>query len=435
MPIDLLAYEDKKSGPIDLLASESGLQNHASESIVDKLANSWPVNATLGAGDAIRDLLSLGYTKKHPSSSGMAYEGGKIAGDIGGFIGGGELLEALPLVGKIAQLMEKAPFGGVGKRLTGSSLFGAAENPEDRIKGAEEGLLSGAIGEGIGAPFRLLGEAAEKVNPIRSATNAQKEIANEAGHAKQSMEEAYNPVHEKYGNSVLSFTPKKYLGFDENETRFFTPDVNKTYKNFINEPTFKNLHELQSQMGKDAAKISSTPAKIKTYQTLSNARNQVMDKLSGFLKRDKEAYDQYHLGREIGREHYYPYFANNNLAKIAEGIKSNLSPKQLINEITKGKENKKIPANHHLIEILQSMEKKTSRGEAYRHLGTLGASVAGSIGGLPAAALAGGATHFLSPHLLEAAQNPSIKKASSQYINPLIRAILQQISPKLPDNG
>ena len=143
------------------------------ESMLDKISNSWPVNATLGAGDAVRDLLSLGATKNHPMGEGKAYEAGKIGGDIAGFIGGGELLdtaragmEALPYIGRGAQWLGREGIPGIARRLSGSTLFGTAEHPEDRLKGAKEGFKAGLIGESIMAPFKGVGALAESIQSL-----------------------------------------------------------------------------------------------------------------------------------------------------------------------------------------------------------------------------------------------------------------------------
>ena len=362
-------------------------------------------NAVLGAGDAVRNLMSAGYTSDKPSSSGTAYDIGKGVGDIGSFIGGGSLAHSLPGVSKIPEYLGHSGLGGIAQRLLGSEAFDILQN-KDRAQGAKEGLQSGLVGEAIGAPFRAVGKAAEAFNPIKAAESAQQKIGQEAKKAKTAMNQAYGPVHEAYGNNLVTTTPEKYLGVGREDYKYFTPDVKKVYDSFIHEPNFKNLHDLQSQMGKDAARMHGNSNKIKTEQTLTNARNSTMDKISGFLSQDKKALKQYEEGKRIGREEYYPFMQGKHLTAVAEGRKTDLSPKQLISEITKAKEAEKLPENHILHSVLKNIKGKVNRGNAAQHALTAAAGISGLISGGPLGALAGAGSHFLSPHIVKLAQNP-----------------------------
>src|SRR5437868_9196391 len=149
----LFTNESPKQQPKLLFSKSNENEEHQQEQpgFWEKLGEG-ALNTTLGAGDALRDLISLGYTKGHPTSSGKAYEGGRLLGNIGGFIGGGELLEAAPVVSKVAEAFGKIPYGQIAKRMAGSGLFGAIENPEDRLQGYKQGLVSGAAGEALGVP-------------------------------------------------------------------------------------------------------------------------------------------------------------------------------------------------------------------------------------------------------------------------------------------
>ena len=159
-------------------------------------------------------------------------------------------------------------------------------------------------------------------------------------------------------------------------------------------------------MGKDAARMHGNSNKIKTEQTLTNARNSTMDKISGFLSQDKKALKQYEEGKRIGREEYYPFMQGKHLTAVAEGRKTDLSPKQLISEITKAKEAEKLPENHILHSVLKNIKGKVNRGNAAQHALTAAAGISGLISGGPLGALAGAGSHFLSPHIVKLAQNP-----------------------------
>lgn len=393
------------------------------DSMLNKVANSWPVNATLGAGDAIRNLLSLGYTSNSPSGSGDAYKAGKLVGDIGGFIGGGELLDAaragataLPLIGRGAQWLGREGLAGLTRRMSGSTLFGAAENPEDRISGAKQGFKAGLLGETVGAPFRFVGATAERANPVNYAQQLATQLRGEYRGAQQAQREAYAPVTERYGNHWLTPTPREYLNFAPNETRYFTPDVRKSYHNFLEEPTFNNLHNLQSQMGKDAARVSNSPNKINTAQTLSATRDRVNDRLTGYLSHDPEMAAQYQLGRDISREQFFPFHANPTLQKISQGLIENPTPSQLSSAIMKGTQKLNrmeagrpiaaIPEHHVLNHIMDRIQNRISQGDLLKSMMPLLTGALGSPGGVMGTIGAGAAGHYLSPHALAAAQNP-----------------------------
>ena len=412
------------------------------ESLLHKAANSWPVNATLGVGDAVRDLLSLGTTKNHPMGEGKSYEAGKIAGDIGGFIGGGELLdtaragmEALPYIGRGAQWLGREGIPGIARRLSGSTLFGTAEHPEDRLKGAKEGAIGGLIGEGLTAPFRAVGALAERANPLRFAANEAGNIR-EGYHAAQAEQRAaYQPVMSRYGHQWLTPTPREYLGFTPSETRYFTPDVRKSYQDFLDEPTFNNLHDLQSQMGRDASRVSTSPSKINTAQTLTGTRQTVNQRISNFLSHDPEMAQQYELGREISREQFFPYHSNPTLQKISQGMIRNPTPQQLNTAITKGTQKvshmahgapvASIPENHALTQVLGRLHGRMNQADLIKSLMPLAGSGLGVLGGIPGAAIGGAVGHYISPHALAAAQNPIVQNIA-RVLGLGTRAVSQQ---------
>ncbi len=418
-------YEVKPTKQPENNPKQSGFERFVNHPYTQNTAN-----AIIGAGDSLRDLLTLGFTKDLPLSSGKAYEGGKLAGEVGGFLAGGEALDAAraglesaSLIGKSAQWLGRNGLGGLTKRLTGSTLFGAAENPEDRSKGAETGIKAGLLGEGLTAPFRAIGGAAELANPVNYANKLAKNV--KEGYQKSVMKQkaAYAPVTEKYGEHMVSVTPEKYLGFTEKQTKYFTPDVKKSYTTFLEEPTFNNLHKLQSQMGRDAARVSANPNKINTAQTLSSSRDYLNKKVSSFLSRDPEMAAQYESGKAISRDEVFPYLANPTLKKISKGLISSPTPSQLSSAIAKGAQKEaytagnkiitSVPASHHLTKILDKINHRMNLGNALQAALPLLTGVAGIPGGVAGALGGVAAGHFLSPHAMSLAQNPLAQKIMS----------------------
>jgi len=139
------------------------------DSILSTVANSPGIQAILGAGDAVRNTMAsaanlLPGVNISPvqSGQGMAYDVGNIAGNIGTFMGGGELLdlarvgaEGIPLIGSIAKSL-----GGSGMASTisrqgiGSGIYGGLSTNQDRgdnaIIGAGEGAALSALPFGVG---------------------------------------------------------------------------------------------------------------------------------------------------------------------------------------------------------------------------------------------------------------------------------------------
>jgi hypothetical protein len=397
--------------------------NNQQKPLLNQVTESAPFNALLGAGDAIRDLMSLGYTKGNPTGEGVGYKVGNILGDIGGFVGGGELLDAArvgigaaPLIGKGAQWLGKEGIPAVTKRLAGSSIFGAAQEPEDRLKGAGEGLKNGAIGEALTLPFHAIGKIAEVTNPVKYSAKEAEKIRGEYQAAKIKQAEAYAPVTAKYGESWLTPKPESFLGFNQGEIKYFTPEVKKVYKDFLDEPSFQNLHNLQSQMGKDAARISTSGNKINTSQTLTAARDRINEKISAFLKKDPKMHEFYEKGRTITREEVSPFTSNPTLAKISQGLNTHPSPEQLHKAITKsaqkmgrmegGKAISALPESHYLAKALEKLGKKMSNADLVKSiLPIVGGAGGGLIGGAPLGAALGLGGHYG----MKVAQNPFVE--------------------------
>lgn len=126
------------------------------QSSLDKIANSAPVNAILGGGDALHNLLTMG-THNPQSSSGTAYDIGRIGGNIAGFAGLGAPAfairggaTALPLLGKAAQYMGKQGLLPAMARLgAGGAAYEGATQGDNRLLGAGLGAAGGAIGGGL----------------------------------------------------------------------------------------------------------------------------------------------------------------------------------------------------------------------------------------------------------------------------------------------
>ena len=344
--------------------------------------------------------------------------------------GGGELpfiskeLSAVPVIGKF--------LSGAAGRVLPQAAAGAAINPNP-LEGAKDfgGIQAGI--EGATLPFRGLGTIAELFNPIEHANSQAEAIHNAYQEAVQKQKAAYEPVMEKYGNNTITLQPEKYLGFDQKQIKYFTPQVKKLYQDFINEPNLNNLHSLQSQMGFDAAKTATSGGKINTSQTLTMARNSLTDKISKYLSKDPEALDSYNLGKEITRDQVIPYRANDTLEGVSEGLINNISPKSLSNAIQKGIQKKgfknpetgkivpTIPEGHPLRQNLSSLNTRMNIGNAFQYGVPVAAAALGGemihpgLGALGGAGAGAAIAKYLEPGMLNLIQNPSIRSLLNNY--------------------
>lgn len=315
--------------------------------------------------------------------------------------------------------------GGALGRVGSQAAFGGLTS-NDPLKGAMEyGGAQGAF-EGLTLPFKGIKGIAELMNPVEYTRNEMKNIKLGHDNAKLQMNEDYRPVNEKYDDHLMTISPQKYLGFDKTQVKRFTPEVKLNYEEFLKKPNFKNLHDLQSSMGKDYSRIATNPNKIKTAGNLKLSRDYINNKISSFLKNDPEMLAQYNKGRETARDFYYPYLSNDVLKKISKGVKQDISPRQLSNSLTKSREKivyekdgkpiTAIPDEHPLTKTLNKLNNRIHLGEAAQYAiptltGTLtGGHLSPGIGNLLGGGAGGLIAHYLQPHMIKFIQNPAANK-------------------------
>ncbi len=122
---------------------------------LNSIADSPAVNATLGFGDALRNMLSAGHLNQ-PSSSGMAYQGGSLAGNI------------LPMMmgeGLVAKGLGKVASGlsPLMNRILASGLTSGAQSA---LMSPDHRLEALGLGTGAGAAITPLTSLASKLSPL-----------------------------------------------------------------------------------------------------------------------------------------------------------------------------------------------------------------------------------------------------------------------------
>ena len=159
-------YPEEASSPrkpytlIPMDAEETQQQPPAS--VWSQLANSPGINAILGMGEGVKDVLSAGYNKPLYPDEGMASGLGRIGGNVlGSLLPGGlakaglRAAEAIPGIGRVAEYLGSArqfaePIRNIGGNAALGSLLGG---PEHRGAGAAWGGGLGAAGSVVGTAF------------------------------------------------------------------------------------------------------------------------------------------------------------------------------------------------------------------------------------------------------------------------------------------
>lgn len=432
-----------------------------------EIANSPGVNAILGGGDALRNMMSLGLykpessnfgTRKGPESSeGGMYEAGKLAGDVGGFIGGGELLdlargagEGIPLLGKgLQKLGGEGILSGGARRLTGSAIGGAAENGEDRLEGAKKGLLYGGLGEAAGNLPKALGGIAELMVPQKYTRDILSKINEYGNWANNKGEELYKKAYGKFLNYPVGKKNLSYLGLSDKTINALKEDpiLEDFHELLTKNPRLNNLKEFQTQLGYDIRALrykkhttgidTKETAKLRHYDA---ARSRINDDIENFLgKRSSKNLKAYN----IAQKHYATKVTPLEMSKLTDQeILGKLTPENLIKESNKpikriienepGFSKKTTRANvtdylpYYLNKHLEKLENKINNGHIAQAvlpalLTGAGAHAMGGglIGGAGGAIGAGLGSAKYAPEIIKHAQklgNQDWYKALSKYL-------------------
>lgn len=341
------------------------------QSFINELANSPAVNGILGAGDALASTLSAGLVNPR-NSSGTAYNVGKVAGNIGGFLGGGEILdtaragmEAMPYIGQLAKLLGGEGLTGASKfgadaarQGLGTAAYGAVTNPDDRLKGAEEGFAWGVGGATVPPALKGIGMATNVIRPQKFAAQildilgGGKNLENNAQSIAQDLKNSfenrvaegnalYSPLFDSLGSHSVydGIAPSKdsYQSIAKDVIKGYDRNLNKLHQQFVENPSLENAHSLQSQLGsaardlqaKDSAKNLSVADKSK-MQGYLDAREAINGDINNFLSSKNPALaQQYQSATQNWLDNVVPYLENSKISKIAKGDVTN--PRNITN--------------------------------------------------------------------------------------------------------
>lgn len=232
------------------------------------------------------------------------------------------------------------------------------KNKEDLLHSLGNATKGNALLEGATWPLRAIHGMGEFRNPIGYGKNKINQIRNEAKTTEITMNQMYRPVNEKYNSVDVTQNPKTYLQEAGISRPQLFQNAKLKYDEFLKEPTFNNLHQLQSTLGNDWARISKAPASEGKAQQFKHMRENLLGNVEDFLSKDKNALNQYKLASQFAANKHFPYLATPTLRNIvkAKNIEDvNYHPKELAKSIrtaarkTVGKEEKSlIPQDHPL---------------------------------------------------------------------------------------
>lgn len=199
-------------------------QTSGNQSLLGTVANSPGVNFALGAGDALRNTISSGLNlipgvniSPVQSSSGTAYGAGNIAGNVAGFLGGGEALDAaraasegIPMIGNLASALGGNGAWGVARRAIGNAAYGGLSTNTDRGVGAAEGAGLSTAADALPGIAKALAPAVNYFQPSKYA----KQILNNLG-GGQNLQDATQ--------SVLQSIKSAYTANKETASDLYSP--------------------------------------------------------------------------------------------------------------------------------------------------------------------------------------------------------------------
>lgn len=211
-----------------------------------------------------------------------------------------------------------------------NSIFGKPQYP------GQETLRSGAsnvfnLGLGLKGATAL-----NNLRPSEFIKNKSNVIRNEYQASKALEKETFAKVFDQYGNNKITINPLNYLNKMGIQRKMLMHDAKIAYDEVLKNPSLTNIHKLQSKISSDANKVfENYPNK---YQRFREYKNKLMDDTQNYLgKIDKNALDQYNLGRQITRDVVSPYTSGTLLEQVAKGVYPDVSHDKLISAIKKGK--------------------------------------------------------------------------------------------------
>lgn len=326
----------------------------AQPSLVNQMAQSAPVQFTLGAGNALRntgaDVLGLlgqggqaihnallpqslqthiDFTKGFfaPTSAGQgtytagiiptnAYAAGNVAGNIAPFMGAAKLAEGaraaaaasqdLPsAVTNAAQWLNENAFGRLAGRTAGSAAYGAVTNPDNRTMGAAEGAGASLLGDTLvkGVPATL--------GAIFNTKNSQSQIGNLVLNHLQRTATALSPedAAENVNTNFLDKNGKPIQSIDigtVTNNPFLKSLYNQALKYVPGTGVSKNINAVNKQINDKAISDAQDQISNEKNPAPINAVNQQINNVKQ---------QQQNIGQQVDQA---PNFLNNLASNVSD---------------------------------------------------------------------------------------------------------------------
>jgi len=314
--------------------------------------------------------------------------------------------------------------------MAGRIGYGTALNSlSNAMMGQNPNVLTNlALNTALEAPsllYRIPRGISQIFNPKDYTINKINQIRNETKATENVMNKMYEPINTKYNEFKVALNPKEYLSSVGIKRPLLYENARQKYDEFLKTGNYRDLQNLQSQIGKDWARISQSPATEGKAQLFNQFRNTLKDKVKNFLSRDQEALNQYNLADKYASNVHYPYLATPTLRKVFKG-KQDIEPNKLAKSIqlgtekTVGKEYKNvIPEGHALRNHLNDLNSRIHLGQLAQigmplaagtiignifHPGLLGAG-----GGLASGLLGATVSKLGGAPIAKLAQNPLLE--------------------------
>lgn len=396
-----------------------------------------------GAGGGIQNsLANLPYSPvpAAPEAQGLSGQLGDVAGNLLSFLGGGEILntaraagEGLPLIGRLTHALSGEGSAGIARRLSGTALGGALEDPNDRLQGAENGALLAGAGESIPLALKGIHHTAEFINPQHFTNKLTASIKGAYENSKAEAKKYYAAVLDHFGQEKINTNQiNHYEKWNKKDSlAAYDSKLKDLHQDFINNPTFEKAHQLQSQLGSKSSQLSNNKhLDIHTHNAIADlkqARSALQSDISNFLQqKNSDVLNQYQHASNFYKNTVIPYHAEPFISKISAGDVKTSTPKKLSHALTTLTEKEALSAHHYLQEALEGLNSKINRGKMTSQLASLvtGAglgemSYPGGLGALGGLVGGGAAHHYVLPKILDLAINPyvsqQLKKLNAPY--------------------
>jgi hypothetical protein len=393
-----------------------------------------------GAGDAMRNSLAkmmnvlpgvnIGMAQTGPQ--GPAYNVGQAAGEMLPYAIGGEVLapvtaaaEAVPYVGKALSSLGGAGMSGLTGRAAAAGSYGASQNPDDRLTGALEGA-------GLSAGFEGAGKAVSKIMPKQYMSQVFDSVKDLLTKEKSASKEAYGEIMRPFGNQPINLK-----GIDEDVFKT-TTGLKKIYSDFQEEPSIKNAHRLQSQLGAADRKLKGVDVassdRKNAYQENRDLIQIQINKALG--SKYPEAANKYVQASQHYKEKVIPLdMTHKALNKIVQPTPEKVIRK--IEEVTKrseyptraiGGEQAPIIPND-IAELQKGLSEKVRNRNVAQGLagGSLSAGLAHALGLSPIADVGAALVGTGLPSLLHKVPGIGKKSSSKNLYGPVYKALIAKL--------